>query len=300
MKIHALCLIKNEADVIEQTLRAAAEWCDWIYVLDNGSSDGTWEVVRELSRELEAVIPFKRDLKPYSQSIRAEILRHFAHRAQVDDWWCILDADEFYIDAPRTFLRDVPVEYRAVWVELYNYLFTDRDLEAYRRDPKLYDHSVPVEQKLRYYTIAEYSDVRFFRHSRLPEQLIPELLHPIYPRRIRMKHFMYRSPEQIRGRLETRAEAMQRGSFVHEKRANWTAGDVAAPGPVEPADLTQSWQGRVVDHSTCYYDALDGAFEEPSAWTPPTRPPLRVRVRLRARTLVRELRLARHRSHKRE
>ena len=49
MHIHALSLIKNEADVIGQSLAAAAAWADCIYVYDNGSDDGTWEIVRELA-----------------------------------------------------------------------------------------------------------------------------------------------------------------------------------------------------------------------------------------------------------
>src|SRR6185503_5119692 len=101
MKIHGLCVVKNEADIIEQTLRSAARWCDSIYVLDNGSTDGTWEKVQALAGELPAVIPFMRDARPFDDSIRGEILRHHAARAKRDDWWCILDADEFYVADPR-------------------------------------------------------------------------------------------------------------------------------------------------------------------------------------------------------
>ncbi len=45
MQIHSICLVKNEADIIEQTLKAGIDWSDFIYVFDNGSSDGTWEKV---------------------------------------------------------------------------------------------------------------------------------------------------------------------------------------------------------------------------------------------------------------
>lgn len=108
MKIHGLCVAKNEADIIEQTLRAAAEWCDWIYVLDNGSTDGTWEKVQALSSALPCVVPFKQDARPFDDGIRGEILRHYLPRARRGDWWCILDADEIYVDNPRVFLQGVP------------------------------------------------------------------------------------------------------------------------------------------------------------------------------------------------
>ena len=48
MKIHSICMVKNEADIIEQTIKAAAKWSDFIYIFDNGSTDGSWEKVLEL------------------------------------------------------------------------------------------------------------------------------------------------------------------------------------------------------------------------------------------------------------
>ena len=46
MKIHAICLTRNEADVIEPCLLEAAQWADRIYVYDGASTDGTWEIGR--------------------------------------------------------------------------------------------------------------------------------------------------------------------------------------------------------------------------------------------------------------
>ncbi|MGA7952831.1 MAG: hypothetical protein WCA07_04850, partial [Gloeobacterales cyanobacterium] len=36
MRIHAICLVKNEGDVIAQTLRHASQFCHKIYVFDTG------------------------------------------------------------------------------------------------------------------------------------------------------------------------------------------------------------------------------------------------------------------------
>jgi len=35
MKIYAICLVKNEADIIAQTLMAAKSWADAVFVYDN-------------------------------------------------------------------------------------------------------------------------------------------------------------------------------------------------------------------------------------------------------------------------
>src|SRR5688500_16851086 len=104
MKIHAICVVKNEADIIEETLRAAASWANWIYVLDNGSHDGTWEAVQRLAAEVPSVVPYKQDRRPFDFELRGDLLRHYVGRAKRGDWWCILDADEIYIDDPRQFL----------------------------------------------------------------------------------------------------------------------------------------------------------------------------------------------------
>jgi glycosyltransferase involved in cell wall biosynthesis len=51
MKIHGLSLVKNESDILQETIYAALDWCDYIYVPDNGSTDGTWELVKELAKQ---------------------------------------------------------------------------------------------------------------------------------------------------------------------------------------------------------------------------------------------------------
>src|SRR5262245_20214359 len=289
MKIHGLCVVKNEVDIIEETLRAAARWCDSIYVLDNGSTDCTWEKVRALARELPAVVPFMQDARPFDDGIRGVILRQYADRAEPGDWWCMLDADELYIDDPRAFLAAIPRRYQAVWMQLFVYLFTDRDLATYRQDPERF-HAQPIEQRLRHYVSGDYSELRFFRHSDALTHVPGAGLHPIFPHRIRMKHFAYRSPEQIQKRLETRREPMQRGEFLHEKRANWVMNGVIVPGPAQPSDLPQSWEERIKLSSRCHFDRQDGRYaEEDLTWTPPQPPAWPVRLRSHARSLLRRV-----------
>ena len=45
-KIYSLLLVKNEADIIRTSILAAAQWSDKVIVMDNGSTDGTWEIVQ--------------------------------------------------------------------------------------------------------------------------------------------------------------------------------------------------------------------------------------------------------------
>ncbi len=275
MKIHAVCAIKNEADIIEETLRAAASWADWIYVLDNGSTDGTWEAVQKLGGELPGVVPYKQDPRPFDFELRGDLLRHYVNRAKRGDWWCILDADEIYVDDPRQFLKAVPRRYKSVYQFQYIYQFTDAELALYERSPADY-HATSVDERMRHYVVDEYCEMRFFRHRRGLNG-IPEIVHPVYPKRIRLKHFMYRSPEQIAMRLATRREPMERGEWLHEKRENWTIGasveDLKA-GPARADDLEQSWRERVTSSSVCHFDARDGSYADVAVWSPPPGPSL--------------------------
>lgn len=285
MKIFGMCLVKNEEDIIEQSLRAAAVWCHEIYVFDNGSDDDTWERVQDLARELPEVVPYKQDDTLFHSGVREEILHAFADRARVGDWWCILDADEFYIDDPRAFLERVPSRYEVVWKQDISYFFTTEDLESYRRNPALYSANVPIEQRLRYYN-ADWSEIRFFRHPDDPYRpRIPWESPRTFPRRIRLKHFQYRSPEQIQNRIDTRRQGIESGVFAHESRRNWVpggGGDQMQPGPSSNEEIPQHWTERVISTSGLIYDARDGTYAEGKPWVPP-RDPGRI-ARLRART----------------
>src|SRR4029434_7216140 len=81
---------------------------------------------------------------------------------------------------------------------------------------------VPLEQKCRYY-INNWSELRFFKHHRRlrwGSGAFPYPLMRTYDRRIRLKHYQYRSPHQIEKRLATRKDTAV-WFFRHETRADW-------------------------------------------------------------------------------
>jgi glycosyltransferase involved in cell wall biosynthesis len=88
MKIFAIMVVKNEVDIIAHTLRAASEWCDQIYVLDNGSDDGTWEVVEQMARENRAIVAHGRrivavETSPEYKRKNASITRILCHNSNL-------------------------------------------------------------------------------------------------------------------------------------------------------------------------------------------------------------------------
>ena len=267
--IFAMCLVRNEADVIAQCLRAASAWSNAIFVYDNGSDDRTWEIVQDLARVIPRVIPFRQEKKPFADSLRGEIFERYRFCAADGDWWCRLDADEFYIDNPRVFLKHVSPLADVVWSASFQYYFTEKEAERYRLNPEAFADGVPVEQKCRHYR-NDWSEPRFFRyHKSLIYDAFdwPRPLGPSSPWRIRLKHFQYRSPDQISRRLATRHDSMAAGLFRHEKVPDWSSrintGQQTVRGAV-PGFLPSKWEERIVDSRFLNRDAdtLEYVIEE--------------------------------------
>jgi hypothetical protein len=295
MKIHGLCIVKNEVDVLQESLNSAVNWCDHIYVFDNGSTDGTWELVKELAKQHPEIVPYKQDDTLFSGALRADIFNAFRSNAGLQDWWCRLDADEFYIDDPRIFLTKISDRFQTVWAASLNYYFTDQDAIAYRQDPVKFLET-PVQQRLRYY-LNNWGELRFFRHSSdivwtrtedcggFPGVMFTA---PAYPVRIWLKHYQYRSPEQMARRLRTRRPAMEASTgFLHEVTPNWRANIATkrdAPLDFENAGAEFAgacWEERVVSAASLDYDAFDRRYVVNEGLMPefPIRRQLRDRFR---------------------
>lgn len=219
MKIFGICLIKNEIDIIEYCLSETSKYTDVIIVYDNGSTDGTWELVQELAKKNDKIIPWKSDGKPYHDGLRAEAFKEFRHLSKKGDWWSFIDADEFYIDEPRQFLMDTPKKYHVVKTESFEYKMTFEDVEEF----EFQNHFPEDLDKIKYYNPRTYSERRFFRYR--PRLVWPEdRKYPLHvgiisPKNIRLQHFQYRSPQQIKSRVQTRIQATKDG-YKHFGRDN--------------------------------------------------------------------------------
>ena len=218
-----MCVIKNEADIIANTLQEASLWADKIYVYDNGSTDNTWDIIQSLKSNI--IIPWKSDPKPFCESLRGEIFQEFRKNSKHGDWWCRLDSDEYYIKNPRDFLQKVPFYTHVVWGLAIEYYLTQTDLNAL-------DFELPINELLktiRYYK-TQNSEHRFFRYrSRLEwpaGEPWPRHMGAVSKQRIPYKHYKYRSPDQALTRVETRHKAIQNGFDTEAhywNKAAWNA-----------------------------------------------------------------------------
>lgn len=223
MRIFGLMLVKNEIDVIEYTLNQARKWADKIFILDNGSTDGTWELLQELKDDV--ITPWKQDTQPYRNSLRADIFNNYKHLAEEGDWWCYkMDSDEIYYENPKELLPTISGLHHVVYKKSLEYVFTKDDVEAI-------DFSKPfsdIVDSIKSLKPAAYLEARFFRHR---DKLVwPENIYqPIHmgmasPKTIVTRHYQFRSPKQMQARLDLRNAIPRdkRGKpFRHVTEKNW-------------------------------------------------------------------------------
>lgn len=211
MKIFAIMLVKNEADVIGYVLKKAEEWADKIFIIDNGSTDGTWELVQSMKSNI--IIPWKQDFGSFRRGMRADVFNNFRSLSTEDDWWCYaLDADEVYIENPKEFLKKVPKRFQWVSKKSIDYVITKEDLEEYNFTG---DFSKDKEH-IKYFKTPCWTEGRFFRYRKnikwnngIANQY-PENVGIMAKEKILVKHYQYRSPQQIQKRIQDRKATKER------------------------------------------------------------------------------------------
>jgi len=220
MKISAICLTRNEADVVEHCLREAEKWADRIYLYDGASTDGTWERIQAMKSE--RIVPWRCDSAVFREGLRAEVFADRRAESEVGDWWCQLNADEFYVENPRDFLAGVPASDHVVWAVNLQYFLTHEDIA----EGDITGDFPKDRERLRYYAAA-CAEPRFFRYRKALRWDLndawPAHLGVIHRRAMHFRHYCYRSPQQIQMRLNVRRENRARGfeGWEHAKEADW-------------------------------------------------------------------------------
>lgn len=218
IKLYAICLVKNEDDVIAQTVNHALRYCDRILVIDNGSTDETWRIVRSLAEQDPRVVPFMMTHEPYDEGLRWLAYEAYHRELRDQDWWLILDGDEFLAEDPQPVLKRAAEEgadiVNAWQIQFY---YTDQDYREWLagRDAR---HR-PIYERRRYYRI-DWSEPRLFRNRRTPNTVfrqsklltdactwgksVTRIKGKVSRFHIFNRHFQYRDPEQIEKRLKLR------------------------------------------------------------------------------------------------
>lgn len=223
-------LVRDEGDVIAETLQHLLTWVDVLHIYDLGSTDGTWDIVQNFAAEDSRIAPFKREPTVYSDSLRCVLFDHLRANFEKGDWICKLDGDEFYPLAPPDFVKErlTPAE-GMVYLQWYFFRMTSEEAAAYEsgKVSVAEDRLRPIGERRRYYKISEYSEPRMFRYR--PSMRWPETTHWPYNagllarERLPILHYPHRDPCQMARRFALRAAMKRRAAAAgnHWKTADW-------------------------------------------------------------------------------
>ena len=99
MRVVGIMLVHNEDVFVGEAIRNAATFCDRFHVADHMSTDGTWDVVRELARELDHVEAVRVRRTGDSHALVEAY-------AGTDTWVFGVDGDELYDPAGLARFRE--------------------------------------------------------------------------------------------------------------------------------------------------------------------------------------------------
>lgn len=241
MTVFGVATVKDEIDVIEGVLRHMADECDELIVSDNGSTDGTRDVLSSLVGDLPLTVLDDPEVG-YYQSRRMSALAERAALEHGAEWIVPFDSDELWVQ-PYGRLREVlpGLPFPVALAGLFNHVRTGDDLD----DPDPFRSMVwRLEQPSKLGKVAFRWQPSAVIHQgnhgvTLPTGEVGGL--PV----LRIHHFPVRSPKQ----------------YITKAR-NGAAAYAAAPD-VEGGDHWKSW-GRMTDEQLRAAYAEYWCFDSPA------------------------------------
>lgn len=124
--------IRNEAKWIEEVIASAFPLCERVFVLDDNSIDGTFEICRAMDQEKVTVFrsPYKdldetRD-KNYLYNKILEAYSPNEHGQTWPNWICCIDGDEVFDERAEKIIRKAALKTKANALSLRIYYLWDR------------------------------------------------------------------------------------------------------------------------------------------------------------------------------
>lgn len=216
MAVVAVSMVRDELDVIEGFIRHAADEVDFMLVADNGSVDGTRDVLDKLARELPLTVIDDPERAHY-QSRKVSALAEQA--AEMGATWIVpMDADELWIAEDR--LRTVLPELDANVAEarLFNHFPSAVDPEG--DDPFraiVWRQAEPMALRKVAFRWEPGAVVHDGNHGvTLPNGSVSALV-------LEVRHFPYRTAEQFVRKARNGAEALRATDLPETTGAHWRA-----------------------------------------------------------------------------
>jgi glycosyltransferase involved in cell wall biosynthesis len=228
MRIIATATSKNEAGIIQESVREALGWTDGFVIYDNGSTDGT----PDLAEQAGAIVLRGPVGEPWNEGLRQHMLDVLPDLRP--DVVMRIDIDEIYhrggqVRPPRDMIEEAFGKEGAFCMQAVQAEFW-LTLDDVRRGALLEDERVSVQKRRRWYTIGHmamvawrhrpdlryYSDVKFQRRRNVPLDEQGRSVHQIGPCAngvLLQKHYTGQSLRQVLERMRDRTDYATYGKY---------------------------------------------------------------------------------------
>lgn len=237
--IAAVAVVRDEADIIETTVRRMLEQVDMVIVADQGSTDGT--------REILSGLPVQRFDDPERAFYQAKKVTRLAEWARSEgvEWVVPFDADELWEAPPgetiRTVLNAQPARVEAVGAVFWNHVPTSAD------DPSVAN---PVD-RMRHRELGNGSMLRVACRT-APDLTIEDGNHFVFygdrmafawPQLV-VRHYSLRSFDQFTAKTRKCVQGLAAADLHPAIAAHWREWE---PIIDDPAALRAAWESKVRD-----------------------------------------------------
>lgn len=206
-KVLAIIHFYNEADVLEATINYLIGQGVDIYLIDNWSDDGSYEIAQILKQKNEGRIilerfPIEGKTQYYEWYHQLERTEQIAHEAQYD-WYIHYDADEWRVSpwadcTLRTMLYHVDkLGYNVIENTVINHKLTSSDEFIYMKDVLFeFGHKIDYFRQTKTWKRTEWIDLKSTGGH------IAQVKNPrLYPLKILNRHYPFRSIEQAKRKV---------------------------------------------------------------------------------------------------
>lgn len=252
-----LCMVRNGADVVAPVVRHMARQLDRVVVMNNLSDDGTDEILADLADEL-ANVEWSDDVDPaHRQSAKMSAWADELRLETGADWLVPFDVDEvWYSPFGRIadILDELPAHVFTATALLYDHVATSADpaepdptlrLGWRRRDPGPFPKvACRLAPGL---TVEEGNHGAHYGDGRWPDPVSVD-------RRLIVRHFPYRSAEQMAEKARIGAAALRAAGLPEHIGQHWHDYDRLGPDLLREVFAEHFYADRPDRRSDLIYD----------------------------------------------
>jgi len=250
-KFHALLVVRDEVDIVEESLSHLSSWADAVYVFDTGSVDGTWKSVRSVAEENSKIHTIARKPVYFSlPKVRSYLFNQAREHMQDGDWFLRVDADERYHVPPPEFVERYMKSHETVaWRQYYDFRLTEEDVRAWEEGKAgISDRERPIEDRRRHFTVKRSSEPRLCQYRatmKWPNHAsFPYNSGVVAGERLPIRHYPHRDPLQMAKRYALRSIQVRAENSKTDKSLehHWAEEDWRTDVVSDARDDLQYWE----------------------------------------------------------